>query len=48
MKKSLLNLGTVLNKTEQKAILGGDNDVFDHEGGCWVVDGRIVCHDSPN
>ncbi len=39
MKKSLLNLGTVLNKSEQKLIFGGtDNDVFQHEGrDCYII-----------
>ncbi|WP_440067593.1 hypothetical protein [Tenacibaculum discolor] len=34
MKKSILNLGKLLNKVEQKLINGGDGSIFSDKGSC--------------
>ncbi|WP_028888513.1 hypothetical protein [Tenacibaculum ovolyticum] len=45
MKKSILNLGKVLNKTTQKDIFGGSIfPTYEGENTCKGADDRAICH----
>jgi len=48
MRKTILKIGKVLNKTEQKLINGGDGEVLDCQIGCKNIPIGHICFMGPN